>query len=352
MKIAVIVPPFATLPARGHGGTERVAQGMIDELIRRGHQVTLIGAGACQTRAEFVQIFPKTISEQKFDSAYVETSRPLRIETAYIAKVMKYLQDHDGEFEVVFNHMRGGFLFLPLTAYLKSPIISTLHLPLFEEVIDALSQFKTPNVISISNSQRKPAGERLNFLATVYNGLDPDEFGFNDQPEDYFFFMGAIGEHKSPHLAIDAAKRAEVKLVLAGGKIREPYFSDQIKPQLDDHQIKFVGEIEGQQRLDLLRNARGLLMPITWEEPFGLVMIEAMACGTPVIGLNHGAVPEIIENGKTGFVADSVEAMTEAIGRISQIDRRQCRRAVEERFTYQKMIDGYLVAYEHARRDR
>lgn len=350
MKIAVIVPPLGTLPARGHGGTERIAQGMIDELIRRGHQVTLIGAGDCQTEAEFVQIFPKTISEQKFDSAYVEASRPLRIETAYIAKVMKYFQDHDGQFEVVFNHMRGGFLLLPLAPHLISPIISTLHLPLFEEVVDTLAQFDNPNIISISNSQRKPAGGRVRFLATVYNGLDPEEFPFNNQPEDYFFFMGAIGEHKSPHLAIDAAKAAGVKLTLAGGKIREPYFSNQVKPKLDNDQIKFVGEVEGKQRLELLSKARGLLMPITWEEPFGLVMIEAMACGTPVIGLNHGAVPEVIENGQTGFVVNSVEGMAEAIGRIDQINRRNCRQEVEKRFTYQTMVDGYLAAYQHTRR--
>lgn len=346
MKFAVIIPPFITLPAHGHGGTERITQGMIDELLRRGHQVTLIGAGKCQTKASFVQIFPKTITEQKFDSAYVEQSRPLRIETAYIAKVMKYLLDHDGQFDVVFNHLRGGYLILPLTKFLKTPIISILHLPLFEEVVDVLSQFKNPNVISISKAQRKPAGNRVNFLATVYNGIDLGEFPFNDKPEDYFLFMGAIGEHKSPHLAIEACQKAKVKLILAGGKIREPYFSTKVKPQIDGQKIKYVGEVEGQQRINLLKNARGFLMPITWEEPFGLVMIEAMACGTPVIGFNRGAVAEVVENGKTGFIVRDAEEMAKAIQKIDSINRYACRKLVEEKFTYQKMVDDYLEIAE------
>lgn len=342
MKIAIIIPPFTTLPSKGHGGTERIAQGMINELLKRGHQVTLIGAGQCQTKANFIAIFPKTITEQKFDSAYVEASRALRIETAYITKVMKYLADHDGDFDVVFNHMRGGYLLLPLAQYLTTPIISILHLPLFEEVIDILSQFKEPNIISISNSQQKPAKGRVNFLATVYNGINLKEFKFNDNPKDYFFFMGAMGEHKSPHLAIEVAKKARVKLILAGGKIREPYFSEKVKPQIDNQQIKFVGEVAGEERINLLKNARGFLMPIAWEEPFGLVMIEAMACGTPVIGFNHGAVAEVIKDGKTGFIVKNVKEMAKAIGKIDQIDRRECRQAVEDKFTYEKMVDGYL----------
>lgn len=345
MKILIIIPPFTTLPAKGHGGTERIAQGMIDELVDRGHEVTLLGAGICQTEAEYVAIFPKTISEQKFDSAYVEASRALRIETAYIAKAMKYLQDHDDEFDVVFNHMRGGYLLLPLTKHLKTPIISILHLPLFEEAVDVLSQFDQPNIISISDSQRKPAGDRVNFLATVYNGINLEEFEFNDHPEDYFFFMGAMGEHKSPHLAIETAKKAGVKLILAGGKIREPYFSTKIKPHIDNDKIKFVGEVEGEERINLLKNARGFLMPITWEEPFGLVMIEAMACGTPIIGFNRGAVREVVKNSETGFVVEDIDGMVEAIGQIANVNRQNCRSEVEKRFTYQKMVDGYLEAF-------
>lgn len=346
MKIIVIIPPFAAIPVSGQGGTERIAQGMIDQLITMGHDVTLIGCGACKTKAKFVQIFPKTIGEQKFDSAYVEASRPLRIETAYIAKVMKYLQDHDGEYDVVFNHMRGGFLLLPLAEQLKAPIISTFHLPLFEEIVDVVSQYQQPNVVSISNNQREPAQDKINFLATVYNGLDIDEFTFNDKPDEYFLFMGAMGEHKSPHLAIEAAKKAGVKLILAGGKKREPYFSEKIAPQIDDDQIKYIGEVTGQERIDLFAKAKGFLFPITWDEPFGLVVIEAMACGTPVIAFNKGAMAEIISSGEDGFVIENVEQMIEAIKKIDTIDCKKCRQKVEERFTYEVMTGNYLRAYQ------
>lgn len=349
MKIAVIIPPFTTLPTLGQGGTERIAQGMIDELIRRGHEVTLLGAGNCQTKASFVKILDKSISEQKFDNAFVEASRPLRIETAYITKVMKYLSDHDGEFDVIYNHLRGGFLLLPLAEKLKTPIISVFHLPLFEEVISAVSEFENPNVISISNNQRVPAGDRINFLDTIYNGLDLNEFEFNDTPEDYFMFMGAMGEHKCPHLAIDAAKKAGVKIVLVGGKKREPYFSEKIAPQIDNENVKYLGEIQSAERTKVFKNAKGFLFPISWEEPFGLVVIEAMASGTPVIAFNHGAMSEIIDNGKDGFIVESVDEMADAIGKIEQIDRNLCRKKIEEKFTYEKMVDGYLQAYEKVR---
>src|SRR3989304_8634051 len=350
MKILVVTPPFITLPAAGHGGTERIAEGMINEFLRRGHEVTLLGAGKNKTEAKYIQVFPKTISEQKFDSAFVEQSRPLRIETAYIAKVMKYLVDHDGEFKVVFNHMRGNFLMLPLANFLKTPIISTLHLPLFDEVVDVLSQFEITNMVTISNAQRKPAKGKVNFLATIYNGLNLEELPFNESPKNYFFYMGAIGEHKSPHLAVEACKLAHVNLTLAGGKIREPYFSQKVKPLIDNKKIKFVGEVQGVQRVELLKNAKGLLMPITWEEPFGLVMIEAMACGTPVIGFNHGAMSEVVSDGKTGFVVQDIQGMVRAIGKLSQISRQACRELVKEKFTYQKMVDEYLNAYEKARK--
>lgn len=345
MKIAIIIPPFTTLPAKGQGGIERIAEGMINELLARGHEATLIGAGQCETKAKFIQIFPQTISERKFDSATVEVSRPLRIETAYIAKVMEYLLDNDGEFDVVFNHMRGGYLLLPLARFLKTPIISVMHLPIFEEVADVLRMFENPNVITISSAQRKPAPD-VNYLATVYNGVNLAEFPFNPKPNDYFLFMGAMGEHKAPHLAIEAAKAAGVKLILVGGKKREPYFSQKILPQIDNKRIQYVGEVSGEKRIELFKNAQGFLFPIQWEEPFGLVVIEAMACGVPIIAFNRGAMAEIIENGKNGFLVENADKMAEAIGKINQIDRAACRRTVEEKFTYQKMVDGYLSAAE------
>lgn len=345
MKILVIIPPFTAIPAVGQGGTERIAEGTINELLKRGHGVTLIGCGDCQTKAEFIQIFSKTISEQKFNPALTEASRPLQIETAYITIIMKYLIDHDDEYDLIVNNLRGGHLLLPLAEFLKTPTISILHLPLFDELIEALSQFKKPNLISISDNQRQPANGKVNFLSTVYNGLDLGEFPFNSEPEDYFLFMGSIGEHKSPHLAIEACEKAGVKLVLAGGKVREPYFSHSIKPHLNEN-ISYIGEVSGPDRTKLFQNAKALLMPITWEEPFGLVVIEAMACGTPAIAFNHGAMCEIISDGVDGYVVDGVEQMVVKMGEINKIDRSKARQKIEDMFTYQKMVDGYEEAYK------
>jgi glycosyltransferase involved in cell wall biosynthesis len=216
---------------------------------------------------------------------------------------MEEIIRREGKFDIIFNHARGGYIFLPLTHFLKTPVISIFHLPLFEEIADFLALFKKPNLITISNSQRKNF-PKINYLATVYNGVDLKEFPFSEKPKDYFIFMAAIGEHKNPKDAILAAKKSGEKLILAGGKAREPYFSKEIKPRLDGKIIKYVGEVSGKERTTLLRNAKALLFPIRWQEPFGLVMIEAMACGTPVIAYPNGAVPEIVKDGETGYLFD------------------------------------------------
>lgn len=349
LNILVIIPPFSTIPAVGQGGTERIAEGTINELIKRGHDVSLIGCGDCQTKAKFIQIFPKAISDQKFDPALTEASRPLQIETAYITIVMKYLVDHDGEYDLILNNLRGGHLLLPLAKSLKTPIISILHLPLFEELVEALSQFEKPNLVSISNNQRQPANGRVNFLSTIYNGLDLNEFPFNSAPGDYFLFMGSIGEHKSPHLAIEACEKAGAKLFLTGGKVREPYFANSIKPHLNEN-IQYLGEVSGTQRIKFFQKAKALLMPITWEEPFGLVVIEAMACGTPVIAFDRGAMREIITDGVDGFVVDDVDQMAVRIKEINGINRQKSRQKVEEKFTYEKMVDEYLQSYKEIKK--
>ena len=341
LKIAVVAPPFTVVPPKGQGGTERIIYQMIEEFKKRKHSVTLFGAGRCKTSAKFVQVFQKTISERKIDTTYIEASRNLRLETVYIANVMEEILKREKDFDIVFNHMRGGYLFLPLSKFLKIPIVSILHLPIFEELGKLLSHYKNPNIITISNNQRKPA-PKVNYLATVYNGVDLNEFEFCDKPKDYFLFVSAIGEHKNPKEAILAAKRTNSKLILAGRKKREPYFSKEIKPLIDGKQIKYIGEVSGEKRIDLYKNAKALLFPIKWPEPFGLVMIEAMACGTPVIGFENASVPEVVENEKTGFVVNSsVKGLIQGIKKINSIKRKDCRASVEEKFSLEKMIDGY-----------
>ena len=346
LKIAIIVPPFTTVPPPGQGGTERIAQEMIEGFVKKGHRVTLFGAGKYNGSAKFIQIFKKTINERKIDTTYIESSRPLRLETAYLAKVMTEIIKREGEFDIIFNHARGGYLFLPLSFFIKTPIISVMHLPIFKELADVLVFYKKPSIITISNNQRK-GFKNINYLATVYNGVNIRDFQFCDKPKDYFLFMGALGEHKNPKDAILAVKIAGAKLILAGGKTREPYFSKEIKPLIDGKQIKYIGEVTGKKRADLFKYAKGFIFPIKWQEPFGLVMIEAMACGTPVIAYPNGAVPEVIQDKKTGFIVKNVSEMAKAIKKIGLIDRKKCRERVEKFFTNKKMVEKYeKIAYQ------
>ena len=339
-SIAIVAPPFTTIPPSGQGGTERIAHEMVEGFHKKGYRVTLFGAGKYKGSAKFIQIFRKTITERKIDTTYIESSRILRLESAYAAQVMKEIIRKEGEFDVIFNHARGGYLFLPLSLFLKTPIISILHLPIFKEVADVLSSYKKPNTVTISNNQRK-GFSNINYLATIYNGVNLKEFPFSPKSKDYFLFMGAIGEHKNPLDAILAVKKAGAKLIIAGGKKREPYFSKEIKPLIDGKQIKYAGEVVGKKRTDLLGYAKAFIFPIKWQEPFGLVMIEAMASGTPVIAYPAGAVPEVVEHNKTGFIVRNVAEMAKAMKDIERIERKKCRERVEKHFTIEKMVDGY-----------
>jgi len=339
-KIAIITPPFTPLISQKQRGTERIAHEMIEGFFKKGYKITLLGAGKYKGSAKFIQIFKKTIIERKIDTTYIESSRLLRIESAYLARVMKEIIKREGEFDIIFNHARGGYLFLPLSIFIKTPIVNIMHLPIFKEVADVLASYKNPNIITVSNNQRKGFAN-INYLGTVYNGINLSEFGFCEKPKDYFLFMGTLGEHKNPKDAILAAKKAKVKLILAGGKKREPYFSKEIKPLIDNKQIKYLGEVTDKKRIDLLKYAKSLFFPVKWQEPFGLVMAEAMACGTPVIAYPNGAVPEVVKNKKTGFIVKNVSEMVKAIKNINKIDRKKCRERVEKYFSVQKMVNDY-----------
>ncbi|MFH1401975.1 MAG: glycosyltransferase family 4 protein [Parcubacteria group bacterium] len=365
-KIAVIAPPFTVIPPKGQGGTEKIVYEMVEGFHKKGYKVTLFGAGNCKTSVELIQIFKKPINDIKSNPSHVEISRPLRLEAVYLVKVMEEIIKRRKEFDLIFNHARGGYLFLPLSNFLKIPIITILHLPIFKELAEMLMNYKKTNIITVSNSQRKDF-EKIDYLATIYNGVDPDEFIFSPKVKDHFLFMGALGEHKNPKDSILAAKKAGAKLILAGGKQREPYFSKEIKPLIDNKKIIYAGEVCGKKRLDLLKYAKALLFPIKWEEPFGLVMIEAMACGTPVIAFARGSVPETIKDGETGFIINfsnndrrgnwlikktGLTGMIEAIKKIHDMPtddylemRKNCREHIESNFTTEKMIDEYEKVY-------
>lgn len=339
LKIAVISPPFSTVPPKGHGGTERIAYEMTEGFKKRGHDVTLFGAGKCRTSAKFIKVLNKTIEERRNDVTKTESFRQFRIETVYLTKIIEYLIKNNS-FDVIFNHSKNNYLFLPLTHFIKMPMVNILHLPLFKEAEELYATFQNSNVVTVSLSQRK-GFNKINYLANVYNGININKFSFNKKSKNYFLFLGAMGTHKNPLDAILAAKKANVKLILAGGKIREPYFSEKIKPLIDGKNIKFLGEVYGKRKINLIRNAKALIFPIKWPEPFGLVVIEAMAFGTPVIAYPNGAIPEIIENKQTGFIVKNVSGIVGAIKKIDKIDRKKCRETVENKFSVEKMVENY-----------
>lgn len=340
LRIAVVVPPFSVVPPKGQGGTERVAYQMIEGLSSKGHSLTLFGTGKCKTSAKFVQIFKTPISQMKFNEKFVEGSRTLRLETAYITRVISEIIKREKHFDIVVNHLRGGYLFLPLASFLKIPVISVMHLPLFKELANTLASFKETNIITVSKNQQKGFA-KVNFLGFVHNSVDTKKFSFQPKPKDYFLFVGALGEHKNPKDAILACRKAKKNLIIAGGKKREPYFTKEIKPLIDGKQIKYVGEVFGKKKIKLFQEAKGFLLPIKWPEPFGIIMIEAMSCGVPVIAYPNGAAPEVIKNKKTGFLVKNVSQMARAIKNIDKIDRAICRKHVEKNFTTEKMVAKY-----------
>lgn len=347
MKIAVIAPPFLEIPPKGQGGTEVVVYELVEELVRRGHQVTLFGCGNAQTSAKFVQVFPTAVNDTPVDPGTMESSRKLRLEMTYFGDISTRLLDMD-PFDVVFNHTRGEVAFAPLTRTYPSPIISTYHLPILPEIISVLERNPRAFAIAISENQQRRAKDVPNFVGVAYNGVDLEKFPFNDSPDDYLFWIGTIGVHKNTAVAVQAALKTGKKLILAG-KIRDQeYYESEVKPHIDDDQITYLGQIPFEEKIPLFKNAAASLFPTAWDEPFGLVAIEALACGTPVIAYPNGALPEIIEDGHNGFLVDSVDGMAEAIKKLDSIDRADCRESVAEKFTLQKMTASYLAAAKTA----
>ncbi|MDD5110463.1 MAG: glycosyltransferase family 4 protein [Patescibacteria group bacterium] len=337
-KIAVIAPLFLRIPPKKQGGTEWVVYHQCNGLVSRGYDVTLLAVAGTKTKAKLVPIMPKPVTEYPITLSGMEASRRLRLEMTSIGLIGARLMS--GDYDLAFSHARGGETLLPLLHCLKLPVVTVLHLPVFAEYAELMKKFNAP-LVSISNTQRKKFS-RLNYVGTVYNCVDTDIFTFNPKPDDYLLMVTTIGEHKNTLDGILAARIARRRLIIAG-KIRDQkYFKEKIKPHIDGKRVTYQGEIGLQEKIKLYRNAAALLFPVVWEEPFGLVMIEALSCGTPVLGYRSGAVPEVVTNGKTGFVtARSPAALAAAIKKIDRIDRAACRRDTERRFSIEKMIDGY-----------
>ena len=342
MKIAQIAPLAESVPPRLYGGTERVVSYLTEELVRLGHDVTLFASADSETRAKLVGCAPRALR-----LAAVHDPMP------YYALMLETVRQSAGEFDILHFHV--DHLHLPLFRPFARKTVTTLHgcldvaplAPLYREFADM-------PVVSISNSQRAPLGS-ANWAGTVHHGLAREICPFNPAPRgDYFAFLGRVSPEKGLGRAIDIVRRAGARLRIAAkiDPVDAAYFEALVKPRLAERGIEFVGEVDEAGKPAFLGNATALLFPIDWPEPFGLAMIEAMSCGTPVIAWPHGAVPEIVEDGVTGFVVDSIEAAAVALDKARRLDRMRVRERFEERFSAARMARDYLSVYRALGRRR
>jgi glycosyltransferase involved in cell wall biosynthesis len=335
MRIAQIAPLAESVPPKLYGGTERVVSWLTDELVGLGHDVTLFASGDSRTRAKLVPVCPRAL----------RLSRPRSDPAAVCAALLEAVAEKAGEFDVIHSHI--DWVHLPLLRRLRTPFLTTLHGRLDLPDLPLTAQrFADAPFVSISQNQRAPL-PGLNWLATIHHGLPPDLLKLSEHPEGYLAFLGRIAPEKGPDVAIRVAHTAKLPLRIAAKvpRAENRYFNETIKPLLDQNNVEFVGEVNDRQKQTFLGNAAALLFPIDWPEPFGLVMIEAMACGTPVIAWPRGSVPEVVEDGVTGFVVESESEAVAAIGRIRGLDRRRIRERFDQRFTARRMAEEYVGSY-------
>ncbi|MCA6114680.1 glycosyltransferase family 4 protein [Bradyrhizobium sp. WSM 1738] len=335
MRIAQMAPLAESVPPKLYGGTERVVAWLIDELVSLGHDVTLFASGDSKTSAKLHAAWPRAL----------RLGRPRTDPMVAQAALLEAVARHASEFDVIHAHI--DWLHLPLFSRLGVPFLTTCHgrmdLPGFPDVI---SRFPDAPFVSISDNQRTPLSE-ARWIGTIYHGLPADLFGPSFETGTYLAFLGRLTAEKGPEAAIRIARAAKMPLRIAAKVPRgdRGYFKEQLEPQIDGEEVQLTGEVNDDAKRQFLADAAALLFPIDWPEPFGLVMIEAMACGTPVIAFKSGSVPEVIDDGITGFVVrDEAEAI-EAIKRLPELDRRQVRAHFEKRFTARRMAEEYLHHY-------
>jgi glycosyltransferase involved in cell wall biosynthesis len=334
VRIAQVSPLYESVPPKLYGGTERVVSYLTEELVNQGHEVTLFASGDSVTRAELVPACPRAL---RLDETCVD-----RLAPHFVMLEKVFRQAH--RFDVIHFHI--DYLHYPLSRRQRVPSVTTLHGRLDLPELPALyDEFRDVPVVSISDSQRTPLPQ-ANWQATVYHGL-PNTYQCREQPGDYLAFLGRISPEKRVDRAVEIARRVGMKLRVAAkvDAVDRDYFREQIEPLFRDPLVEFVGEISERDKNEFLGNARALVFPIDWPEPFGLVMIEAMACGTPVIAFRGGSVPEVIDDGVTGFVVESVEEAARAVERVDGLDRRGVRRVFDERFAAARMAVGYEAVY-------
>ncbi len=337
MRIAQVAPLHESVPPKAYGGTERVVSYLTEELVRQGHDVTLFASGDSQTSA---RLQPATDRALRLGGAN-------RDSTACHLVMLEQVYKQADSFDMIHFHV--DFLHFPLSRGRRQRHVSTLHGRLdLIDLPELYREYREMPVVSISDAQRQPL-PMANWRATVHNGIPETLVSLHERPGDYLAFIGRISPEKGTHYAIEIARRVGLPLKIAAkvDRVDVDYYREVIKPLLRKSDVEYIGEIGDAEKDAFLGNAYAVLFPIDWPEPFGLAVIEAMACGTPVVAFAAGAVSEIIEPGVTGYIVASVEEAVAAVEQVAQLDRRDCRRAFEQRFTAGHMMQGYLKVYRH-----
>ena len=342
MRIAQVAPMYEAVPPHRYGGTERVVSYLTEELVRRGHDVTLFASGDSRTSARLVPTTDRALRERFSLEEMQELAIPL-----HLAMLGEVFQRAD-EFDII--HCHNDFYPFAFEPFIQTPVITTMHGRLDLRYLPPIfRKFPHVNVVSISYHQRAPLAQiRPHWVGTVYNAIPVEAFPFSEKPGDYFLFLGRIAPEKRVDWAVEIAKRTGIKLKVAAkvDVYDREYYELEIKHLFDDPIVEFLGEVDEYEKRELLAGAYALAFPIDWPEPFGIVMIEAMACGTPVLAMNRGSVPEVLRHGVSGLVGNSVDELVALAPRLGELDRRACRREAERRFSSRIMAEGYLQVYQ------
>jgi glycosyltransferase involved in cell wall biosynthesis len=331
MRIAVLSPVSWRTPPRHYGPWESVVSLLTEQLVHMGLDVTLFATGDSQTSGELVAVCPRPYSED-------HSVDPKVAECLHISEVF----ERSADFDLIHNH----FDFLPLTysGLVETPVVTTIHGFSSPSIIPVFQKYNVRgHYVAISDSDKSP---ELEYIATIHHGIDVAQFPFSGAKGEYLLFFGRIHPHKGVHEAIEVAQRAGIRLVIAGIIQDQDYFTTQVEPHIDGTTVEYLGSVGPDQRADVLGGAIALLHLISFDEPFGLSLVESMACGTPVIAFRRGSMPEIIRHGQTGYIVDDINGATDAIATISSIDRSDCRADVEQRFTDRRMARDYVRVYE------
>jgi len=350
LRIAQVAPLWFSLPPIKYGGTERIAYYLTEELVRRGHDVTLFASGDSKTSAKLVPGWPRALVHETYDGKPLSWNQPV-FTLLNISMAFERAED----FDIIHLHENAAALSTFFTKLSPKPSVTTFHDPFPDEKhkdrIALLQKYKNHPFAALSDSHRK-LGEKAGVknIHTIYNGVDTKSLPYGEGKGEYVAWLGRFAPNKGASEAILAAQAAGKKLLLAGrldinSSMAMEYFRKDIEPHLGES-VSYIGEIDDNQKTDFLGQAEALLVPILWEEPFGLVITEAQSCGTPVVAFRRGSTPELVKEGETGFVVDDVEAMTDALRKISAISRKACREHVEKNFTIEKMAERYENLYK------